>query len=181
MLGRGMHSRGKRLECPAWPQSQPGDHASHRLWAGGRYPESTPMASSAASQRPLLGNCVRNITGSFLPSCRKPSPTCTTDTQGCLHPTTRGHRWSSGLLTTHVKRAQAETLFRAGSRKNREELAVLTPQGSRAPSSVAARGVIETSEGKFWLDGSRPLALWREVRSEVSAFDWGALPSSVQS
>ena len=127
-----MHSRGKRLECPAWPQSQPGDHASRPMWAGSRYPESTPTASSAASQRPLLGDCVRNITGSFLPN-RKPSPTCTTDTQGCLHPMTRGHRWSSGLLTTHVKRAQAETLCRAGSRKDREELAVLTSQGSRAP------------------------------------------------
>lgn len=61
--------------------TQPSYHSSPPSWPRSRKLGSTqpPRASSAACQRPLLGDCVRKVAGGFSLN-RKPCPACTTET-----------------------------------------------------------------------------------------------------
>lgn len=53
---------GEKLGVPSSLQSAPSHRVSPPMLAGNRKLKSTPRVSSAASQRPLLGSCVKNIT-----------------------------------------------------------------------------------------------------------------------
>lgn len=164
-----MRSKEKRLQCQDLPQSQPSYHASPAIWARSRKQESTlaPVASSAASQRPLLGHGVRHIPGSSLRN-RKPTPTEAPSPPALQRGTGLPAPvcWRPVLIRStpppcELKLKRAAKLGVGRGRKSSHS----DPTGMSAfPVSVPGWAVMGSSESAVWPDGSRP-----ELRALIQA------------
>jgi len=151
---QGDAQQGKRWECPAHFSLRPATVPALPCWLETEKLKSTPIASSAASQRPLLGSCVKNITENLN------RHTGVAASQAHRPP---GPQGLSALLTTCVNRAQAKTFCRAGSRKEGGGNSP-DPQGSPCSLLCGWPGCHGNLRGQGLVGGNGPLAPRREIR-----------------
>lgn len=143
------------MGVPSSLQFPPSHCASPPMLAGNRKLKSTPIASFAASQRPLLGSCVKNITENLINKH--------TGVAASQAPRPPGPQGLSALLTTCVNGAQAKIFCRAGSWKEGGGNSP-DPQGSPCSLLCGWPGCHGNLRGQGLVGGSGPLAPRREIR-----------------